>query len=45
MRAGSTYSYNAQLANSTDPLNSPWSGSGGNPDLEPWRSNSFDVTY
>ena len=45
MRAGSTYSYNAQLANSTDPLNSPWSGGGGNPKLEPWRSNSIDLSY
>jgi iron complex outermembrane receptor protein len=45
MRAGSTYSYNSQLANSTDPLQSPWSGGGGNPKLEPWRSNSFDLSY
>jgi len=45
MRAGSTYSFNQSLASSTDPTNSPWSSSGGNPQLEPWRSNSFDLSY
>lgn len=44
MRAGSTYGFNEALYDSTDPLNSPWSGSGGNPELEPWRSNSVDVS-
>jgi len=23
----------------------PWSGRGGNPNLEPWRANAFDVAY
>lgn len=45
MRAGSTYEFKESLAGSTDPENSPWSGSGGNPELEPWRSNSFDLSY
>lgn len=45
MRAGSNYSFNESLADSTDPQQSPWSGSGGNPELEPWRSNSIDLTY
>jgi iron complex outermembrane recepter protein len=45
MRAGSTFGYNPALATSTNPLNSPWSGGGGNPKLEPWRSNSFDVSW
>ncbi|MBC2606243.1 TonB-dependent receptor [Pelagicoccus albus] len=45
MRAGSNYGFNEALADSTDPQNSPWSGSGGNPYLEPWRSNSIDLTY
>lgn len=44
MRAGSTYSFNETLAGSTDVQNSPWSGSGGNPELEPWRSNSLDLS-
>jgi iron complex outermembrane receptor protein len=29
----------------TDINTSPWSGSGGNPELEPWRANSIDVSY
>ena len=45
MRAGSTYSYDQKLASSTDPLKSAFSGSGGNPDLEPWRSNSYDLSF
>jgi iron complex outermembrane recepter protein len=45
MRANSNYGFNETLYLSTDPSNSPWSGSGGNPKLEPWRSNSFDLTY
>jgi len=44
MRAGSTYSYNVNLASSTDPYNSAYSGSGGNPNLEPWRSDSIDLS-
>lgn len=45
MRAGQTYSFDSNKAGSTDPLNSPWSGGGGNPELEPWRSNSFDLSF
>lgn len=45
MRAGSTYGFNEGLAEETDPTASPWSGSGGNPKLEPWRSNSVDLVY
>ena len=45
MRAGSTYSYNQTLAASADPTKSAWSANGGNPELEPWRSNSYDLTY
>jgi iron complex outermembrane receptor protein len=44
MRAGSTFSYNQTLSTSTDPLNGPWSANGGNPELEPWRSNSYDLS-
>lgn len=44
MRAGSTYSFDASKALSTDVENSPWSASGGNPKLEPWRSNSIDLS-
>ncbi|MEX0331226.1 MAG: TonB-dependent receptor [Puniceicoccaceae bacterium] len=45
MRAGSTYGFDEAKADSTDVQNSPWSGNGGNPKLEPWRSNSFDVSF
>lgn len=45
MRAGSTYGFDVTKALSTDPLNSPWSGGGGNPALEPWRSNSVDLSF
>ncbi|MEN9402127.1 MAG: hypothetical protein RL091_830 [Verrucomicrobiota bacterium] len=45
MRAGSNYGFDSSKAGSTDPLNSPWSASGGNPKLEPWRSNSIDLSF
>jgi iron complex outermembrane receptor protein len=45
MRAGSTYGFDENRASSPDITQSPWSGSGGNPELEPWRSNSYDITY
>jgi len=45
MRCDSVYSFNETLAASTDVQSSPWSGFGGNPELEPWRSNSIDLTY
>ncbi|WP_404424862.1 TonB-dependent receptor [Nibricoccus sp. IMCC34717] len=45
MRAGSTYSYNPNLAGSNDPFNSAYSANGGNPKLEPWRSNSIDLSF
>jgi iron complex outermembrane receptor protein len=45
MRAGSTYSFDAAKAFSTDINTSPWSAEGGNPELEPWRSNSFDISF
>jgi len=45
MRAGSNYGFDSSKASSTDPLNSPWSASGGNPKLEPWRANSIDLSF
>lgn len=44
MRASINYNYNQGLAGSTDPFNSPWSGSGGNPQLEPWLAWAADVS-
>ncbi|AZS22078.1 TonB-dependent receptor [Caulobacter sp. FWC26] len=45
MRASKTYSYDPAKAGSTNVNFSPWGGSGGNPELEPWRANAFDVSY
>ena len=44
LRAARSFNYNAALATSTDINTSPWSGDGGNPRLEPWRSNSIDLS-
>lgn len=44
MRVGTQFDYNPALSSSTDVTESPWSGSGGNIELEPWRSNSFDLS-
>jgi iron complex outermembrane receptor protein len=45
MRASKTFSYDAAKANNTDINFSPWSGTGGNPELEPWRADAYDVSY
>ena len=45
MRASSAYNFNESMAGSTDVLFSPWSGQSGNPELEPWRSNSLDLSF
>ena len=45
MRASREVSFNANLAASTDPRNSPWGGRGGNPKLEPWIANQVDLSY
>ncbi len=44
MRAGQAYSYDPTLAGSTDLSHSPWGGSGGNPHLKPWLSDSVDLS-
>ncbi|MBN1404519.1 MAG: TonB-dependent receptor [Opitutales bacterium] len=44
MRAGTQFGYDETKAASTDLNNSPWSGSGGNPELKPWEANSFDIS-
>ena len=45
MRAGQAYNFDQSLVNSTDLSRSPWSGSGGNPHLRPWLSNSVDLSF
>jgi iron complex outermembrane receptor protein len=45
MKAGRTFNYNSTYATSTNLAQSPWSGDGGNPNLKPWRSDSFDLSF
>lgn len=45
MKAGTQFTFDGNLFNSTDVTNSPWGGNGGNPELEPWRSNSIDLSF
>lgn len=44
MRINSSYNFDIVRADSTDVNASPWSGSAGNIELEPWRSNSLDLS-
>ncbi len=49
LRPGLVFSYDAtKAAAQTDPNDldqSPWGGGGGNPELEPWIANAFDISY
>lgn len=45
MRASGTWSFDANLAGSPDINNSPWSGDLGNPELDPWIANAFDLSF
>jgi len=45
MRASQTWGFDASKADSTDINNSPWSASGGNPELDPWIANAFDLSF
>ena len=42
MRAARDYGYNA--ANALSTVNSPWSGTSGNPGIHPWLANSADLS-
>lgn len=42
MRAAVNFNFNTQLAQT--PGVTPWGGSGGNPQLRPWRANAIDVS-
>ncbi|HYD28129.1 TonB-dependent receptor [Brevundimonas sp.] len=44
MRASINIDYNAGRATSTDVNQSPWGGSGGNPELRPWIANALDLS-
>ncbi|SHH74781.1 TonB-dependent receptor [Ferrimonas marina] len=45
MNASLELSYNAENVDETDIENSPWGGSGGNPELEPWMAWQYDLSY
>ena len=44
MRASRNYGYDASKRTSTDINNSPWSGSGGNPELKPYIADVVDLS-
>lgn len=45
MRASQTWGFDASKAGSTDINNSPWSAEGGNPELDPWVADGFDISF
>ncbi|WDE10792.1 TonB-dependent receptor [Thalassomonas haliotis] len=45
MNAGIGYDYDTNLAGSDDLNNSPWTGKGGNPELQPWLAKQYDLSY
>ena len=45
MRASQEWGFDASKADSTDINNSPWSASGGNPELDPWIADGIDVSF
>ncbi|MEJ6789899.1 TonB-dependent receptor [Brevundimonas sp. BR2-1] len=44
MRASVNVDFNEGRATSTDVNQSPWGGSGGNPELRPWIANAADIS-
>ncbi|WP_286264385.1 TonB-dependent receptor [Thalassotalea atypica] len=45
LRASGQYSFDPKFENGTDLDGSPWSASGGNPELRPWIANAIDLSY
>ncbi len=45
LRASGQYSFDNKFEDGTSLDDSPWSMSGGNPELEPWIANAADVAY
>jgi iron complex outermembrane recepter protein len=45
MRASMQYSWNENFRDGTDLASSPWSGSGGNPEVKPWVANALDLSF
>lgn len=45
MKAARTWGYDSTKAGNTSLTASPWSGSGGNPELRPWKADSVDLSF
>jgi len=45
LRASQIWGYDPSKADSTDVNDSPWSASGGNPELDPWIADAFDLSF
>lgn len=45
MNASYSYNFDTSRVDSEDPNESPWSGNGGNPELEPWMAWQYDLSY
>ena len=45
MRASFVWDYNEQRETGTTPVDGPWSGGGGNPEVNPWVANAFDLSW
>jgi iron complex outermembrane receptor protein len=45
LRASLNWGFDTSKVDETDINNSPWSGSGGNPELRPWIANAFDLSF
>lgn len=44
MSASVNFSFNASRAGTSDILNGPWGGTGGNPRLKPWLADALDLS-
>ena len=45
MRVSQRYGFDPAKVANTDINDSPWNGSGGNPELDPWVANSLDLSW
>jgi len=45
MRAAFSYDFNVDNIDNTDIDSSPWSASGGNPEVKPWVADGIDLSY
>jgi iron complex outermembrane receptor protein len=45
MSAGLSWNFDSSKSDNTDINDSPWSGGGGNPELQPWMADAFDLSF